>query len=286
MSEYYLNELSLNGQYLNIDEFIILNREFIECLRWINNKKFSVFKKSDFYRSLITSNDSVYALGGYRSSKGEVNDLLRKFKLLLELINKDPFWDIGCDYTIGECLLKEQDLIGSSLAVAALRDAATLSFVKSDYFDKILEISLDGCCKEVFSISSLYMQSEYLIHKGIVDYDTIFQIRYRETNLDFSKLEKEYGFSEFQKHEIRDCINTFDRFVNMSWEQIYNDTSLHYKAYSPSRKKNWFADDIECNMKSIDKFRCVNPKRCYGYRENDKFYVVRMERDHTISDYG
>ena len=36
--------------------------------------------------------------------------------------------------------------------------------------------------------------------------------------------------------------------------------------------------------KRIDKFRCVNPKRCFGYRDNDIFYVLRMGRDQNISD--
>lgn len=33
-------------------------------------------------------------------------------------------------------------------------------------------------------------------------------------------------------------------------------------------------------------FRCKNPKRCFGYRKNDVFHVLRMERDHKISDNG
>lgn len=71
-----------------------------------------------------------------------------------------------------------------------------------------------------------------------------------------------------------------------SWDRIFEDKGLHYKKYSPSSEKdNWFRGDKYSNL-SIDKFRCVNPKRCFGYREYDVFHVLRMERDHSISDKG
>lgn len=34
------------------------------------------------------------------------------------------------------------------------------------------------------------------------------------------------------------------------------------------------------------KFRFSKVLRCYGYRKEDKFKVLRLERDHSISDKG
>lgn len=45
-------------------------------------------------------------------------------------------------------------------------------------------------------------------------------------------------------------------------------------------------EDTQLVVQIIYKFRCKNPKRCFGYRKNDVFHVLRMERDHKISDNG
>ena len=105
--------------------------------------------------------------------------------------------------------------------------------------------------------------------------------------MDFSKFEKEYGFLDFSQSEIEDCIEAFDRFEEAEgWDEIVRDRTLNFKRYSPaSNKDDWFRKS-EFKDKKIYKFRCKNPKRCFGYREGEKFYVLRMERDHKISDNG
>ena len=69
------------------------------------------------------------------------------------------------------------------------------------------------------------------------------------------------------------------------WTEIAQDAALRYKEYKPSRKENWFLGSPYEDM-TIHKFRCGNPKRCFGFRQGDVFYVLRMERDHSISDKG
>ena len=34
------------------------------------------------------------------------------------------------------------------------------------------------------------------------------------------------------------------------------------------------------------KFRFSGVMRCFGYRKGDRFRVLRLERDHTVSDNG
>jgi hypothetical protein len=111
--------------------------------------------------------------------------------------------------------------------------------------------------------------------------------RYDGTRLDFTTLEEKYAFDDFEPDELKDCLQSFDKFVQIeNWDVIANDFSLHYKQYSPSSKAdNWFREE-RYNGKKIYKFRCINPKRCFGYREKDVFRVLRMERTHKISDKG
>ena len=45
-------------------------------------------------------------------------------------------------------------------------------------------------------------------------------------------------------------------------------------------------ENLNLKIRKFINFRCKNPKRCFGYREGEKFYVLRMERDHKISDNG
>ena len=126
----------------------------------------------------------------------------------------------------------------------------------------------------------MYQRKEITINEYI-------NVRYKNTRLNFSKLEDGFGFEILEKKEIEDCIESFERFANHeNWENLNHDRSLNYKEYSPSSKKdNWFSE-TEYKDKKIYKFRCGNPKRCFGYREQDQFYVLRIEKDHKISDNG
>lgn len=128
---------------------------------------------------------------------------------------------------------------------------------------------------------------EYLWKNKETDIYDYLKARYIDRRLDFSKFEKEYGFLDFSQSEIEDCIEAFDRFEEAEgWDEIVRDRTLNFKRYSPaSNKDDWFRKS-EFKDKKIYKFRCKNTKRCFGYREGEKFYVLRMERDHKISDNG
>lgn len=38
--------------------------------------------------------------------------------------------------------------------------------------------------------------------------------------------------------------------------------------------------------KTIMKFRFSSVLRCFGYRKDNRFRILRIERDHKISDHG
>lgn len=285
MNSYFLNDLSLQGQYNSLEDFIKQNKSVIECISWARRNNCHIFKSMSFYSLKITSKNTMTDLGGFRSSDGEVNDLLRKYKLLLEVVNNNPFWDIDQNTDEKECYRDGNNMNGTVIAAAIQSGDAMFSFSESQYSDTCLEITYGSEKQNLYSITTPFMHSEYLLCISYSLIDDIIKHRYSGSNLDFTKMETKYGFTGFQTREVKECIATFDKFIKMDWKQIYNDKALRYKAYSPTDSKDWFLNSIFSD-KNIDKFRCVNPKRCFGYREGNTFFVLRMERDHSISDNG
>ena len=286
MNKIYLNELSLDGQFGSIEEFLDSCIPLMKCLKFLKENKRNVYKHSTFYQQRITKDISWNDLRGVRSDKA------RKLKsLLLSTTDTPPFWDL--DEELKQDLTANytwngKEITATSIAEAAEEDGILLSFLHDSYRDILLPVCKNGeNLKEVGSAVSLNYLSEQLWQKNEIDIHKYVKARYDGTRLNFSMLEEEYGFVNFEKEELRDCFQTFDKFVeHENWEEVAKDRGLYYKKYSPqSAEKDWFRQE-QYQDKEIYKFRCGNPKRCFGYREEDTFYVLRMERDHKISDYG
>ena len=132
---------------------------------------------------------------------------------------------------------------------------------------------------------------QYLVekHRNILNIDrkTFLQIRYEGSRIDCSLLETKYGPEYLEKNEFRELISTLDKFIqHNSWETIAVDDGLEYKKYTPgSENENWFSGR-KYKGKTIMKFRFSSVLRCFGYRKEDRFRILRIERDHKISDHG
>ena len=115
----------------------------------------------------------------------------------------------------------------------------------------------------------------------------ILQIMYEDTRIDCSTMEDHYGADILENDEFDELIKSFNKFVeHESWESIALDDGLKYKKYTPKEKeKNWFRG-VKYTGRNIMKFRFSSKMRCFGYRKGDKFKVLRLERDHNISDNG
>lgn len=286
MDKIYLNELSLDGQFEDLDDFLDACIPFMKCLKFLKENGKTIYKHSTFFRQKITNEMMLNDLRGIRG------DRVRRLKsLLLATTDNPPYWDDEGEFVqdlAAEYRLNGEDVTVTSIAEAAETDSNLLSFQHSKYSDCLLDIwKNEKPLRMLRSAVSLGYLSEALWEKSQIDVYTYLNARYFGTRLDFSQLEEQYGFGDFEKEEFRDCLQAFDKFVEReSWEDIVSDRGLYYKKYSPSSSdQNWFKHERYQN-KEIYKFRCGNPKRCFGYRENDVFYVLRMERDHKISDYG
>lgn len=286
MSEIYLNELSLEGQFNEIDEFLDAAVPMMKCLKFVAANNRQIYKHSTFYNQRITKDKTWNDLRGMRGDK------VRRLKsLLLSTTDNPPFWDIQSElaqdldavYTYDE-----KDVSATSLSEAAEAKGILLSFLHKDYMNSKVPVVKNG--NEVLDVPaavSVNYLSEQLWEKEEIEVYEFLLGKYEGTRIDFSKMEKEYGFQNFEKEEIRDCLQTFEKFVRLEdWDAVFKDQGLRYKKYSPSSKEHdWFRGE-QYKGKVIDKFRCINPKRCFGYRENDVFYVLRMDRTHKVSDHG
>lgn len=289
MNRIYTNELSLHGQYDSWEQFLNQNEKFLKTLRWIksNREHYELYKKTDLYRSLVTKDEKLYDIRG-KKFELENNDKARLLKsLLMALQNDPPYWDTDEKRQDGIYHIDDRDVSGTSIAEAAERREFLLSFADKEYIDKVLLVWHNREKIKVPSVFSFAYLSKLLYENGSIDINEYVKRLYAGTRLDFGKIELDYGMQFLEKEEIVDCLRNFDRFVSYeNWNEVFKDNSLVYKAYSPSQKeKDWFRD-IKYKDIKIDKFRCVNPKRCFGYREGDKFIVLRIERDHKISDNG
>ncbi|MEA1956038.1 MAG: hypothetical protein U9N02_06050, partial [Campylobacterota bacterium] len=63
---------------------------------------------------------------------------------------------------------------------------------------------------------------------------------------------------------------------------------LEYKQYNKPKKlktKGWFRNGLYKNI-DIYKFRVTQEYRCFGFRKDNRFYVLRFEINHEISNNG
>lgn len=117
--------------------------------------------------------------------------------------------------------------------------------------------------------------------------DECLKARYAGTRVDCSILEKEYGAKYLEKDEYHLLLGTLDKLVkHESWETIGLDDGLEYKKYTPaSAEEDWFNHSIY-EGKTIMKIRFSSRMRCFGYRNGERFRLLRIERDHKRSNKG
>lgn len=285
-----INELSLDGQFVSIDAFVELLDDFIRIIKIAEEHSMKILKKYDLYDRKISEEITLREL---LKTKG--NDRYTRVKsILLRNSYSPPFWEEDQRHTQEKSIKYKcyENLYGSSLAEAVYRDNVVISFKHALFMDKHLVLSVDEIEHIIFNaidegsfIEILHFSLDFL---GTAKYCAY---KYGNTRLSFEKFEEEYGFGILEKSEEEMVLESFDRFAEKKdWKEIYQDQSLNYKEYQPNRKKdNWFRGTSYEGI-TIDKFRCGNtavaPLRCFGYRDGETFYALRLERDHKKSDKG
>lgn len=273
--EIIINELSLSGQFNNKDDFLDNLKKILPIIQLIENLRLVLLKNHLFFSSQITPNEKLNEILYSQDSR------VRRIKSYLsKLANDPPYWEYtqkhSCQhdtYTYNSI-----DICNRSLAEASQRDKLILSFKHDDYDNEKLQIKKNDNNIDIVNILSKDILLDSLYKNNTINALVFCKHKFSNSNLNFEKLEENYGFNQLNNIQIKAFIGAFNVFSALSWTDINNSDGLEYKSYHG----DWFRG----NYPTIHKFRASNKYRCFGYRKEDIFYILRFEINHKVSDGG
>lgn len=176
-----LNEKSLDGQFVGVDEFCetlpVMSRNF-EAIR---QAKLVLLKHSSLYQRKITRSVTLLDM----RNKGHVlapgaRDYMRQWKRELSfLMDAPPFWDAD--------MAESHD----SLTEAAKRDVDTLAFLHREYKDCIKLVEYQGkSCKVRSSYGTEYLV-EGMYERGYLDEVQYVKMRFQSGRLRMENIQED-----------------------------------------------------------------------------------------------
>jgi len=280
MTEILINELSLNGQFNSVNEFIEgALIKFNALLTEIKGSNVLLYKNFVFYKSKITVDKTIHYI--LVDTISRQYDEIRKMKSSLACLFEEPYWENNQKHSpnifymfMGNCVT------GQSLAEACERDRMAISFIHPDFSSKSLlilkentEITLDNLVNRIDYIETAY-------NKNIINCEEYCKKRFKDDKLDFSKINLKESFDLLSKEEENLFIDGFRKFTELTWQQIFVDDALEFKEYKDNKGHFKFVN------KKIHKFRISRKYRCFGYIEQGIFYVLLFDLTHILSDDG
>lgn len=280
-----INELSLDGQFRDEDDFLDNLNNLLPIIKIIENFEFLLFKNNLFFESSITVSKKLRDIIYLR------NDKVRRLKsFLLKLSHSPPFWN---NTQIHNCntdsyTFNTNNICDTSLAETSQRDKIVISFNHNDFSNILLDIEKNSSILKIYNITDKKLFLDYLLNINEIDTLNYCKEKFKNTNLNFSLLEDGYGFDILDSNQKNEFINSFNMFSAMTWDNISNSDGLEYKKYNKPKKKKLKAWFREGTYKDTDiyKFRTTQGYRCFGYREENIFHILRFEIDHSISNNG
>lgn len=92
--------------------------------------------------------------------------------------------------------------------------------------------------------------------------------------------------SEWNQNELKALGKFFGKVAHMTWNEIMQDGGLRmtkHKSKSTLPNKGAYLDQIDPDIKSFE-LRVEDNARTHGFREQETFYVVWLDRKHEICD--
>ena len=275
------NELSLTGQFSDQDAFVKNGLlPFVGVLKEMQLFTTHLLKKGDVWDNKITPSNTLYSFlinKAFRTS-----DEVRRLKSAIADLTKEPFWDTDSKQNPDFTYFLDGvdiDIWGSSPAEACERDNVVVSFVASSASSDPLNIMRNESNVPLLNLTCSGRLTEYLWANNTISFELYLKSRFSGGKLDFTKVDEKMGFSWVQSAEQSLFIDTFRKFEELTWDQIYADKGLDYKEYSGNLAKVY-------KDKKTYKFRASEKIRCHGYRKNNSFVVIGFETDHRLSDRG
>jgi len=289
--EYIINELSIDGQYQNINDFanhaLTPLAAILKQLRELDATV--VLKKSDLFNAEICPGIHFYEINGRYSS--ELGDKFRSLRSHLAAVQTEPYWDEQPvqDMAATYLMVDGNDVVDvscSSVAEAKERQDILLSFPSTRYTKDALEVCRKDETKysSVHNVASIDSLHELLFRMGALDKSKYFSQKFCE-KLNFEELKERFGFNLISERNISVFLSAFRDFERMTWQQIRTSDGLDYKKFHCNRNtKSYFTDEEW--KKGIFKFRVNQEIRCFGYEQENVFHVLRIDLDHVLSDLG
>ncbi|CAA6825161.1 MAG: Unknown protein [uncultured Sulfurovum sp.] len=272
--EILINELSLTGQFKDENEFLDNFDSILKMIKLIDKLNFSIAKEFMFFDVAVTANHKLSDFLRLRT------DRAKKMKqFLAKLAQNPPFWNEIQKHNCSQNTYNynSNDICNTSLAESSERDRIVLSFKHNDFLNIILEIQKNNTPMNIYNLIDKHHFLGHLLSTSQIEPLKYCQFKFENTNLNFSKIEDDYGFNLLETSQQRDeFIDSFKKVSQMSWQNIINSDGLQYKRYKGK----------EFGNQPIYKFRVTQKYRCFGYREEDIFFILRFEIDHKMSDNG
>jgi hypothetical protein len=272
--EVLLNELSLTGQFKDENDFFDNFDSVLEMIKLLDVLMFSLSKEYMFFDASITSK---YKLSDFLRLRTDRAKRMKRF--LVKLAHNPPFWNEIQKHNCANdsYIFNGIDICNTSLAESCERDKIVLSFLHNDFLNDNISVQKNMINTDIYNLVDRNRFLEHLLLSDEIEAFVYCKLKFKNSNLNFSKLENEYGFDLLlNKQQVNEFIDSFKQFSAMSWYDIVRSDGLQYKRYNGT----------EFKIENIYKFRVTQKYRCFGYREKDEFFVLRFEIDHKMSDNG
>ena len=153
--EILINELSLNGQFLTVQDFVNDGlTPFTATLKELNTSKDVVLKKQDFWNSQITSINDLHSILVQKS------DEITRFKSIVSSLIDKPFWEDSQKHNIEDDYeYNRSKIIGSSLAESCERDKVVISFIHANFSSAKLQTFRN---KKPIDVDNLFSKEHYI----------------------------------------------------------------------------------------------------------------------------
>lgn len=281
--DFILNDKSLCGQFNSVSSFFDSLKNNVRCFELINDTEGSkIYKTQNFYKNKVTSNIRLCDLNKYN------DDELVYFLIQLDrIVYHAPYWEDDFKQNLNSKYIHgQEDVSCTCIAEAAENNFPLLSFKCDKYTDKKLDVCKDNEKIKVYSIyTPMYLTDKFYKELKLSRLD-LLKTQFNSTRIDCSILNQNCGINELEENEFNLLPGTLKKFVKHdSWESIALDDGLEYKKYH-NKANNTDNPFWRYKDKTIMKFRFSSVMRVFGYRKENRFRVIRFERDHDLSDNG
>jgi len=193
--EILINELSLDGQFCSVDDFIGQGlTHFLTVISEINDHSTNVIlKKQNFWQSKVTFFETIHDI--FVGEKSRTFDEIRKSKSVLAALIAKPYWDDTPIHNSSNTYEHNgNDILGSSLAESCERDKVVISFIHENFHLTNFPVFKNGTAT---NIDNLFNSGQYFFvarSKGLV---LLFSLK--DATLFTKTAKREQGQSVFKE---------------------------------------------------------------------------------------